>query len=68
MSSFKALPAAATLHELCARRRNWEFYKEIGPVREYNLAKADAEILGYFHKEYVRVSSAAATSITDCHA
>ncbi|KAJ4193051.1 hypothetical protein NW759_016611 [Fusarium solani] len=52
MSSFKALPAAATLHELCARRRNWEFYKEIGPVREYNLAKADAEILGYFHKEY----------------
>ncbi|RSL58343.1 hypothetical protein CEP53_006173 [Fusarium sp. AF-6] len=52
MSSFKVLPAAATLHELCARRRDWVFHKEIGPVREYQLAKADAELLGHFHKEY----------------
>ncbi|KAI8710659.1 hypothetical protein NCS52_01546700 [Fusarium sp. LHS14.1] len=52
MSSFKALPAAATLHELCAKRRNCEFYKTIGPVREYKPAKEDAEVIGYFRKEY----------------
>ncbi|KAI8710402.1 hypothetical protein NCS52_01576800 [Fusarium sp. LHS14.1] len=52
MSSFKALPAAATLHELCAKRRDWEFCKAIGPVREYKPAKEDAEVIGYFRKEY----------------
>jgi hypothetical protein len=68
MSSFKALPAEATLYELCVRRRDWKFYKKIGPAREYKPTRADAEIIRYFNEEYVRVSYSAATYDTNCHA